>query len=428
MISKKIFIEYKVNGSLSDAYSVTLDSSYGIKKQNGTVVSVNGTSVLNSSTGVYEYELSAEEGVVYLVSWEIVPSTGSQPVYTTQSIGPFYATTTTSVRSVSDVRGTLVQGSTSTLFLTITDVHGNALTAESIDLTISKNETLVVDSVSPDFIKLGFYAFDWTVPSDLETGEYIATWTYTVDGISISEIQKFVISSSGDIENSDIQFYGSRLGDLRIALTEMIACAQKIPVYHEQALADVENKKFKLTFPRWNQAYGTRVYRNNKLVQGSYEINYFKGTVIFDTPVSEYDMIHADYNFRWFEDSQLDRFLHNAVSVANFYPPQSGYNILTLPDLYIPLVLYGAAKDAIRDLLMCLNFQQPQQVFGGADAAQKAFSNLETLKKNYEEEFTRLLEQKKYGKYPRVRGIVTPEFTLPGGRSRWFRYMFGGGT
>jgi hypothetical protein len=53
---------------------------------------------------------------------------------------------------------------------------------------------------------------------------------------------------------------------------------------------------------------------------------------------------------------------------------------------------------------------------------------METLKKNYEEEFTRLLEQKKFGRYPRTKAITVPEFTLPGGRSRWFRYMFGGGV
>lgn len=430
MASKKIFIEYKVNGSLANAYSVTLasqDLTYGIKKQDGTVVVANEASVTNSSTGVYEYDLDVDEGLIYLVSWKIVTSLGSQPVYTTQSIGPFYTSAQSTVRSVPDIRGTFVQGTTGTLFLSLTDVHGNALTAELISLTISKDGTSILSDVKPDFIRSGFYTFDWTVPADATPGNCIATWSYTASGFSGTELQEFVISASGDTVNADVQFYGSRISDLRVALSEMVCCAQKIPVYHEQALPDVNNQKFKLTFPRWNQAYGTKVYRNNKLVESSYEINYFKGTVLFDSPLSDFDMVHADYNFRWFSDEQLDRFLQNALSIANFYPPQSGYNIMTVPDVYIPLMLYGAAKDAIRELLMCLNFQQPQQVFGGAEAAQKAFGNMETLKKNYEEEFTRLLEQKKFGKYPKVRGIVTPEFTLPGGRSRWFNYMFKGG-
>jgi len=430
-MSERIYIEYRSGGVLTNAYSVTLassDGTYGVKTLSGTSVVDSGTSVTNSSTGVYEYDLDVTYGVVYVASWKIVPENGDDPVYATQTVGPFYAATTTSVKSVPDIRGTFAQGTTGTLFLSLTDVHGNPITAEEITLTISKDGTSVIEDANPDFVRPGFYTFDWGLDSDLELGKYLVTWSYTVDDFSGVELQEVVVSSSGDTENSLVQFYGSRLSDLRVALSEMICCAQKIPVYHEQAIPDVSNQKFKLTFPRWNQAFGTKIYRNNKLVEGSYEINYFKGTILFDNPLSDFDMVHADYNFRWFEDEQLDRFLSNALSIANFYPPQSSYDITTVPDIYIPLVLYGAAKDALRELLMCLNFQQPQQVFGGQEAAQKAFSNMETLKKNYEEEFTRLLEQKKYGRYPRTRAIVTPEFTLPGGRSRWFRYMFGGGS
>lgn len=431
MATKKIFIEYKVDGSLSSAYSVELasdDSSYGVKKQDGTVVVSNGTSVINSSTGVYEYDLSVDDGIIYVASWKIVSSVGSEPVYAVQSLGPFYTVAESSIKSIPDVRGTFAQGTTGTLFLSLTDVHGNPITAEEIILTISKDGTNIIEDANPDFVRPGFYTFDWGLDSDLEIGKYLVTWSYVANGFSGSELQEVVISSSGDTENSIVQFYGSRLSDLRVALSEMICCAQKIPVYHEQAIPDVGNQKFKLTFPRWNQAFGTRIYRNNKLIEGSYEINYFRGTVLFDNPLSDFDTVHADYNFRWFEDEQLDVFLSNALSIANFYPPQSSYDLTTVPNVYIPLVLYGAAKDALRELLMCLNFQQPQQVFGGQEAAQKAFSNMETLKKNYEEEFTKLLEQKKFGRYPRTRAIVTPEFTLPGGRSRWFKYMFGGGT
>lgn len=428
-MSERIYIEYRSGGVLTNAYSVTLASSggtYGVKTLSGTPVVDSGTSVTNSSTGVYEYDLDITYGVVYVASWKIVPENGDDPVYTTQTVGPFYASA--SIKSIPDIRGTFTQGTTGTLFLSLTDVHGNPITAEDVTLTISKDGISFIEDANPDFVRPGFYTFDWGLDSDLELGKYLVTWSYTVDDFSGVELQEVVVSSSGDTENSLVQFYGSRLSDLRVALSEMICCAQKIPVYHEQAIPDVNNQKFKLTFPRWNQAFGTKIYRNNKLVEGSYEINYFKGTVSFDSPLSDFDMVHADYNFRWFEDEQLDRFLSNALSIANFYPPQSSYDITTVPNIYIPLVLYGAAKDALRELLMCLNFQQPQQVFGGQEAAQKAFGNMETLKKNYEEEFTRLLEQKKYGRYPRTRAIVTPEFTLPGGRSRWFRYMFGGGS
>ena len=108
----------------------------------------------------------------------------------------------------------------------------------------------------------------------------------------------------------------------------------------------------------------------------------------------------------------------------NTYPPHSGYNLDTLPDRYFTTVLYGAIKDALRTLMGCLMFQQPAQVFGGTEEAAKAFSNFETLKQNYEKDWDKLVEQKKFGPYPKTRMVVTPEFTLPGGRSRWFRYLF----
>lgn len=431
MSTQRIFIEYKISGVLTQAYSVHLaaaDGSYGVKKQSGEMIVASGTPVLNPSAGLYEYYVDVDYGVTYVSSWKVIPEENDQPLYVTQSFGPYQNPVISPIKVVPDYRGTFIQGGTSSLFLSITDIHGNPLRAESLSLSISKDGAAVVTDAKPDLVRSGFYTFDWTVPTDAATGNYLATWTYTAQGYQGTELQTIVITASGDTENADVQLYGSRLADLRVALSEMICCAQKIPVFHEQSLPDIENKKFKFTFSKWNQAYGTRIYRNNKLIEDGCTINYFNGTVLFDNPLSQYDTIHADYNFRWFSDEQLDRFLYNALAIVNFNPPQSAFRIENVPDLYAPLVLYGAAKDAMRELLMCLNFQQPQQVFGGAEAAKSAFSNIETLKKNYEEEFKSLTEKKKYGKYPRTKAIVTPEYTLPGGRSRWFRYMFGGGV
>lgn len=426
---QRIYIEYRVGSDLANAYSVKLSSSdeaYGVKKQDGTIVVADNTEVTNSSTGIYEYNLAIENNTTYIATWEIVSTEGDEPIYTSQTIGPF--SVSTPVQAVSEIRGKFAQGTTSTLFLTLTDIHGNPLTADSITLSISLAGTAIISSVNPVFIKSGFYAWDWSVASDITPGDYLVTWAYSASGFSGIELQTIVVSAAGDQSNSIIHLYGNALADMRTALTEMLACAQRIPVYREQAIPDPSNTKFKFTFNRWNQAFGTRIYRNQKQIEEGLEINYFKGLVTFDEPLTSYDTVYADYNFRWFSDSQLDRFLENAVFIINLYPPATRYNLLTFPDMYIPIVLYGAAKDAIREMLMCLQFQQPQQVFGGTEAAQKAFSNLETLKKNYEEEVTRLLEQKKFGPYPRTKAIVTPEFTLPGGRSRWFRYMFGGGS
>jgi hypothetical protein len=66
-------------------------------------------------------------------------------------------------------------------------------------------------------------------------------------------------------------------------------------------------------------------------------------------------------------------------------------------------------------------------VFGGREAAKDAISNFMSLKENNEKEFTTDKKQMKKSTYPQIRVVSTPEFTLPGGRSRWFRYLYSTG-
>jgi hypothetical protein len=42
----------------------------------------------------------------------------------------------------------------------------------------------------------------------------------------------------------------------------------------------------------------------------------------------------------------------------------------------------------------------------------------------YKEEFDKQLEKLPIARYPRIGTITVPEFNLPGGRSRFFRYNF----
>ena len=98
-----------------------------------------------------------------------------------------------------------------------------------------------------------------------------------------------------------------------------------------------------------------------------------------------------------------------------------------MPERAITPVIYAAVTDALREMLMSLQFQEPQMVFGSPERAQNVFSNLDNLKKNYEESLKGLLDAKKNGPYTGLtKAIVVPEYTLPGGRSRWFRYLFTG--
>ncbi len=333
------------------------------------------------------------------------------------------------IRSVASFRGSFKQGIIADLLIKITDFDGTPIDPSSIEVVIegplettSSNMVIttsgpeVTDSSTPFQITEGYYVYSWDVAADQAVGNYNVTWTYIVDGDEKNEFQIVtVVESQTNAEPSS--FYTQRLIDFREALEYHLSCAQTIPVYNEQARPSRDNTTFEFSFPDWNQSSGVKIYRNEVIVNADAEVDYFKGNVTFDSQLLPQETVNADYNFKWFSEEQLTRFLVNALQTVNTFPPHTGYTLDDVPDRYFPAILYGAAKDAIRQLMGCLMFQQPAQIFGGTEEAQKAFGNFETLKQNYEKDWEKLVDQKKFGPYPRLRLNVTPEYTLPGGRS-----------
>jgi hypothetical protein len=327
------------------------------------------------------------------------------------------------IRAVASYRGTFRQGSIADLLLKITEFDGTPIDPSSIQASItgpvegpSIDGDNVVDSSEPFKVESGYYVYSWDIASDQAIGNYNITWTYIVDGSAQYEYQTVtIVESAANAEPSP--FYTERLIAMREALSYHLACAQNIPVYFEQAKPSRDNTSFEFSFNDWNQSPGVKIYRNENIINEDAEVDYFNGSVTFDTQLLPQETVNADYNFSWFNEEELTRFLVNALQTINTFPPHSGFTLDSLPDRYFPALLYGAAKDALRNLMMCLQFQQPAQVFGGTEQAQKAFSNFETLKQNYEKDWEKLVEQKKFGPYPATLIISTPEYTLPGGRS-----------
>jgi hypothetical protein len=418
MAKRTIYLNYDINGQPSDAYEVKLasdDGTYGIKEfDTNTVTIPNGENTSNPQTGLYEYEVDLNNDTIYQVSWKVTATPHDKPDYKIQLIGPF-TIDAQNIRAVADYKGSFIQGTTATMMLKITDFDGNAVDADTITVIIRDINDILVDSFTPEHVITGYYVFDWAIPLTQANGEYEVVWTYVIDGNTRVELQQIVIAT--DATDTEI-FSGSAI-EFRFALESYLRCSQSIPVYFEQSKETIDNRIYRFTFPRWNQTTGVKIYRNKKLVTTSdLEVNFFKGEVVFDDPLNDYDVINADYNFRWHSDSDLYTFLTNAINVFNSFPPHSYYTIYTLPSRYIPGVLYKAATDALRQLMLCLQFQEPQQVFGGPEGASKAFANLETLKKNYEDEWKMIMENKKYGPYVGLTmSVVTPEYSLPGGRS-----------
>lgn len=327
---------------------------------------------------------------------------------------------------VSENIGNFSRGTVNNLFLKVTDIDGVSKSAESVKITIQSLEPyseVIISGKVASTVQSGYYFYEWDIPSDAPLGNYLVTWNYLLDDEESSLTQELIVNDKPESENA----YWGFLNDLRMALEFHIKPAMNIPVYFEQAKPSRNMTKYKFTFPRWNQSAGVRLYRNQEIIDSGVTINYFKGEVEFDSPQSSYDVINCDYNFRWFEDAALYRFLQNGVERFNYYPPVSYYRIDSLPPRAIPPVLYSATVDALREMMMSLQFQEPQMVFGSPERAQSVFGNFETLKKNYEESLKGMLDAKKNGPYAGLtKMIVVPEYTLPGGRSRWFRYMFTG--
>ena len=419
-----ISITFDQDDIATGVYQVRLASAspsvdeFGVKDlTNSTVIVPWGTVVTESATGVYSYEFTVENGHLYDVSWEIIVNAGESPTYRTYQIGPFFSINNDDVRAVSSFSGSFSQGSFATLMLKVTSFNGLPIDAENIYIEIYEPDGTIttLDNNIPESVSTGYYAIDWNVPEDQVLGNHRVLWNYIIDDIQKAEIQNITISEKN--ANTDTEWYSGRELAFRMALEYHIKCAQNIPVYYEQAKPSRDNKKFYFTFKNWNQSAGVKIYKNDQIVNSGVEVDFFKGSITFDNTLLSQETVHADYNFRWFSDEELIRFVLNAVQNINTYPPHSGYDVGNVPDRYAPVVLYGAAKDALRQLMMCLNFQQPSQVFGGKDGAQQAFSNFETLKQNYEKDWDKILENKKYGPWPKTRTTTTPEYTLPGGRS-----------
>jgi len=328
------------------------------------------------------------------------------------------------ITAVTDKKGRFLQNDWGLVMLAITDSHGNATDAEEITIQIYQGSDIVAfDSSVPMQVDDGNYVFEWIIDEDQAIGTYTVDWMFTINDVDYVETQTVIVHTSSADSGATI-LYNERLIAFREGLEKLILCAQQIPVYFEQSKPSFDRKKFSFTYGKWNQSQRVKVYRNKKIITEGVTVNYFKGDITFDNKLLPQDIVNVDYDFRWFSDGELDLFLNNAVMAFNSFPPVQGFNILSIPSIHMPAILYGAAKDALRQMMMCLQFQEPQLVFGGPDRAQQVFGNMETLKQNYEKDWDKLTEVKKYGAYPKMQMVVVPEYTLPGGRSRWFRYLF----
>jgi hypothetical protein len=265
----------------------------------------------------------------------------------------------------------------------------------------------------------GLYYYDYVIPNSLAVNTYTVRFSGTILGTPTANSIYMRVVAAGSSAGTPSAGQSAAAS----ALERYIRCAQYIPVESELARVSYDRTEAQLQWPRWNLT-NPIIRRNDKIIANGFAIDYDIGKITFDAALHETDKIDASYVFRWFSQEELVGYLNDALNRINIEPPGTTYTLDTMPDMMMGIVLHGAASQAIQAMMMCLQFQKPKTVFGGPEGAKDAFGNLNTLKENHEKMFNEDRRKFKIARYPRIAIISKPEYTLPGGRSRWFRYLY----
>lgn len=171
---------------------------------------------------------------------------------------------------------------------------------------------------------------------------------------------------------------------------------------------------------------------NNYPTGLKYKLDY-KGGIYFvdetDQPVAirSYDTVYATYNVKLFTSEQMNSALYMALQTVNAQPGSSKYSVVNqAPFYYDPALVYGATYYLLRSLLVSLTQRQRRLLIEDPD--NKVIEDLKSTTQLYKEDYEKMLEKLPIARLPGIRSVVVPEFSMPGGRSRFFRHIWNLGT
>lgn len=220
--------------------------------------------------------------------------------------------------------------------------------------------------------------------------------------------------------------YNNLISDFTYAL---IYQAQNIPVYNEvlRPNSTTEPQIFDSAFKNWNQKPRVEIKLNQVIINSGYTVDYSNGQVVFDSPMEYNDQVEASYTFRCISDEQIQQYFNQAAALWRIHPPAGGpmsvYNA-NLTERYI--IFLGAAQFAFNDLIFSFAIQEKRVIFDNRswdDAWKTIMESFKGLRDSYKDMWDKAIEAKKF-KLPGIASVVTPEYTMPGGRSRFFRYLY----
>lgn len=323
-------------------------------------------------------------------------------------------------------KGSFLAGTEAFFFFTFADIDGILFNPSDITITILDSDSATVETATTvDHLEKGQFVYMWNIPSIQDSGIYTIRVDYVVAQLAGSTTES--LTESFVVTEADTDIIVPQVLAFRAFVESLMGYTQRIPVFHEIARLNRDRDTAMFTFPRWNQPAGAKIFVNGEEKTEGFVMDFLKGQIAFSHFLSEFDEVTASYTFRWFTDNEVDNFVAQSMQIFNQYAPHSAFTFTTLPPRYGVTVSHQAAVMLLRRLIMDLQFQEPTKVFGGMDRADKVIGSLDTLKKNFEEQLKDWYDEKKKQPYEGLTKTVTvPEFTLPGGRSRWFRYLFKG--
>jgi len=196
-----------------------------------------------------------------------------------------------------------------------------------------------------------------------------------------------------------------------------------------------KNSKFSTIYSaaynNWNRDPRPIARINNRIVDDGWHVDW-NGKIYLDGIMAPEDSLNISYQFAYFSDEEILSFLNLGLQMMNSIPPSSAvYSSLnTMPGEWNAPVLLYAAVTALKRLIFGLNFREKAVIFTRPDdpnAAQQAIQNFKDLYTDYSTLWTEVSKNAKTRKLPGIAMYVTPEYSLPSGRSRWFRYMYKSG-
>jgi hypothetical protein len=297
---------------------------------------------------------------------------------------------------------------------------------------IVREDGHVLATITSEVERIGLYYADWTVPVDLPIGRYYDRWTYAfVNQESKTEMTYFDVNKSDTFMSFSANSVSMAVSDKMLSMiyalnNDFIYEVQHIPLYWEQLNRTEDSTKLNAAYRNWNPDPKPIVRVNGAMLVNGWIADYAGGNVFFATPPQETDDVLASYNFAYFSQADLVGFLTEGLRAMNAIPPASYTyaNIQQIPRHWEYGILLVAAIHALRRIIMGLSFQEIAIIFGeDPERANAAYQKFQTLYQDYN---TLWLEISKGIKktLPMMGVNVQPEFTLPGGRARWFRYLY----